>query len=201
MDILRKRRNSLVLVSSILIPIGLSAAPAYAEEPLIADSSFHTTIANAQTFKVSSKAATQQISRDEIVTIAAQQPTTNTLTPNLYAGAQTYNGGDVIAYARQFIGQVPYVANASDPSVGFDCSGFTKYVFGNALGISLPHSSTAQGAMGTPISKDQAQPGDLLIWSGHVAIYTGGNMMIDAAVPGTYISEHAIWGNPTYVRL
>lgn len=197
---LKTTHSSNVLVASIFLPIMLSAAPAFAEEPLQQESTFQATLHDAQSIEVPITAAQPTISRDAVTVTSAPQETSSR-TPNRYAGAQTYNGGGVVEYARQFIGLVPYVANASDPSVGFDCSGFTKYVFSNALGMNLPHSSTAQGAMGVPISPSQAQPGDLLVWSGHVAIYTGNGMMIDAAVPGTYINERPIWGSPTYIRL
>lgn len=202
MDILRNRKPPTILLSSILLPIFLSAAPAYATDKNIleADTTFVQSLKNSQTLTVNPEAKIPSITRDAITVTSAPIAVVNK-TPNNYAGEQKYNGGSIVEYARQFIGIVPYVANSSNPNVGFDCSGFTKYVFANTLGISLPHSSTAQGEMGTPISASQAQPGDLLVWHGHVAIYTGGGMMIDAAVPGTYISEKPIWGNPTYIRL
>lgn len=207
MEILRTKLTSASLLAAIFLPVGMSAAPAVAAEN---DATSPTTGAmdiledEGQTLQTGTTPVIDA-SRDGITIIDPVVGVSNTAISggviNRYAGNQTYNGGGVVEFARQFIGQVPYVANASDPNVGFDCSGFTKYVFGNSIGLDLPHSSIRQGAMGTPISADQAQPGDLLIWPGHVGIYTGGNMMIDAAVPGTYIAEHAIWGSPQYVRL
>lgn len=95
---------------------------------------------------------------------------------------------------------IPYVTNASDPSVGFDCSGFVMFVYAQH-GVLLPHSSTAQGNLGNVISESEAVPGDLLIWPGHVAIYVSPGMMIDSAVPGTVVDVRPIWGSPEYVRL
>jgi cell wall-associated NlpC family hydrolase len=79
-----------------------------------------------------------------------------------------------------------YVWGAADPSVGFDCSGLTMWSYAQA-GVSLPHSSAAQSAMFTHLSRDQLQRGDLLFFYSpvsHVGIYLGGNSMIDAAHPG-----------------
>lgn len=206
MEILRNKLTSASLLASIFLPVGLSAAPAAAAEAEsipVNTGSMEILEQEGQTLQVTELAPALVASRDAITVIdpVEEAPVVSGGIINKFAGNQIYSGGGVVEFARQFIGQVPYVANASDPNVGFDCSGFTKYVFANAVGMSLPHSSIKQGAMGTPISPDQAQPGDLLIWPGHVGIYTGGNMMIDAAVPGTYIAEHAIWGSPQYVRL
>lgn len=122
------------------------------------------------------------------------------------APAKTFQGravgavnGDIVATAKQFIG-VPYVANSSDPNVGFDCSGFVMHVFG-LLGMSLPHNANTQGQLGTVVPMSEAIPGDLLVWEGHVAIYVGDGMMIDSARPGTAINIRPIWGNPYVSRL
>lgn len=108
-------------------------------------------------------------------------------------------GTDVINIAKQYIG-VPYVWGGTTPN-GFDCSGLTSYVY-KQVGVNLPRSSGAQGKVGTRVSKADAQPGDL-IWSpGHVAIYAGGDQMIDAPKPGKSVSLRKIWQkNPVYIRV
>jgi cell wall-associated NlpC family hydrolase len=108
-------------------------------------------------------------------------------------------GSKVISIAARYVG-VPYVSGGTTPA-GFDCSGFTSYVFAQ-VGISLPRTSSAQHYAGTIIAASQAQPGDL-IWSpGHVAIYAGKGMQIDAPRPGKTIQFRAIWqSNPTFIRV
>ncbi|MEV0952705.1 NlpC/P60 family protein [Promicromonospora sp. NPDC050249] len=108
-------------------------------------------------------------------------------------------GNSVISIASRYIG-VPYVSGGSSPS-GMDCSGFTKYVYGQ-LGINLPHSSSSQASYGTQVPASEAQPGDLMWTPGHVSIYAGGNTMIDASKPGTVVDFRTIWqSNPTFIRL
>jgi cell wall-associated NlpC family hydrolase len=83
----------------------------------------------------------------------------------------------VIAYARSQIGKA-YVTGGEGPG-GFDCSGFTKRAYARA-GLALPHSSGAQAARARFISRSAARPGDLVVGPGHVGIYMGRGMMIDA---------------------
>lgn len=92
------------------------------------------------------------------------------------------NGSSVVAYAKQFIG-TKYTYGGSSPSTGFDCSGFTSYVFRN-FGVSLPRTSGGQSGAGTPVSRSNLAAGDLVIYSGHVAIYVGGGQVIHAPRPG-----------------
>ncbi|MFP3714000.1 C40 family peptidase [Puerhibacterium sp. TATVAM-FAB25] len=109
------------------------------------------------------------------------------------------SGSSIISIASRYVG-VPYVWGGSTPA-GFDCSGFVQYVFAQA-GINLPRSSTGQRDSGTVISRSQAQAGDL-IWSpGHISIYAGDGMQIDAPRPGKTIQFRSIWqSNPTFVRV
>lgn len=108
----------------------------------------------------------------------------------------------IMKTARGKLGSA-YVYGASGPDA-YDCSGFTRYVYDQA-GISLPRSSTAQrdwaAANGTEVSLNNAQPGDLLWWPGHVGIYAGNGKIIDAGTPATGVSERNLYGSPKAFRI
>jgi len=101
-------------------------------------------------------------------------------------------GADIVAYAKLFLGN-PYVYGGTSLTNGTDCSGFTMGVYGH-FGVYLPHSSYAQRSYGTPVSYSNAKPGDLMFYSGHVAIYIGGGKIIHASTERTGI----IIGSATY---
>jgi cell wall-associated NlpC family hydrolase len=94
----------------------------------------------------------------------------------------------------------PYSYSGTTPG-GFDCSGFTSYVYAQ-VGITLPRSSADQRYAGTVVSASAAQPGDLIWTPGHVAIYAGDGMQIDSPRPGKTIQFRSIWqSNPTFIRV
>lgn len=88
------------------------------------------------------------------------------------------SGSSVVSYACQFVGN-PYVWGGTSLTNGADCSGFVMSVYSH-FGISLPHSSAALQGCGKSVSYANAQPGDLICYSGHVAIYMGGGQIVHA---------------------
>lgn len=98
------------------------------------------------------------------------------------------SGAAIVAYAKQFLG-CSYVYGGSSPS-GFDCSGFTSYVYRH-FGYSLNRTSSGQRSNGVAVDKSNLKAGDILCFSGHVGIYIGGGSFIHAANPskGVIISS------------
>jgi cell wall-associated NlpC family hydrolase len=127
--------------------------------------------------------------------LAAQNRKPSTVTPPTPANTDytsvinSASGGDlgkqIANYACQFIGN-PYVSGGTSLTSGADCSGFTYRVFAD-FGYSLPRTSTQQRSAGTGVSYDEAQPGDLICYEGHVAIYIGNNLIVHASSSRTGI--------------
>ncbi len=107
------------------------------------------------------------------------------------------SGSSVANYALQFVGN-PYVYGGSSLTNGTDCSGFVMSVY-SAFGIGLPHQSGAQRSCGYGVSVSDAQPGDVMCYSGHVGIYIGNGQMVHASTPSTGIIVSDI-GSPIAVR-
>lgn len=108
----------------------------------------------------------------------------------------SYDLASVYNVATQYIG-TPYVYGGATPA-GFDCSGFIMYVFAQ-FGISLPHSSSGQGAAGTRISEADAVPGDLVIMPGHDGFYAGNGMILHAPYEGASVRVQPIWTSDYYI--
>jgi cell wall-associated NlpC family hydrolase len=95
-------------------------------------------------------------------------------------------GMPVVAFARRWLG-VPYRWGGSTPA-GFDCSGFTSYVW-RRFGVRLPHNAAAQFSAGVPVPRSRLRPGDLLFFSGlgHVGLYVGSGRMIHSPQSGSSV--------------
>lgn len=109
-------------------------------------------------------------------------------------------GSSVVSYATQFVGN-PYVWGGESLTNGADCSGFIKSVYAH-FGVSLPHSSGAMRSCGVGVSYSEAKPGDIICYSGHVAIYMGGGAIVHASnkKDGIKISYNAAYRSIVAVR-
>ena len=106
-------------------------------------------------------------------------------------------GAQAVAIAMQYLG-IAYTYGGGSPGTGFDCSGLIKYVYAQ-LGVELPHSSSSMVASGyqvtTPI------PGDIVWTQGHVSLYAGDGMVVEAANYGTPVRYTAQWQDyAVYIR-
>lgn len=119
------------------------------------------------------------------------------------SGAGSIDGSkaeQVIAWAAKGTG-TPYVYGGTTQG-GWDCSGYTSWVYGK-VGVNLPRNSSAQKASGKVVSASEAKPGDLIWAPGHIGIYAGGGQMYDAGSPGSGTSKRSYsWmGSVTFIRV
>ena len=110
------------------------------------------------------------------------------------------SGSSIVDYATQFVGN-PYVWGGTSLTGGADCSGFTQSVYAK-FGYSLPRTSYEQQNWGTEVSYADAQPGDLICYGGHVAIYMGNGQIVHASNSrdGIKISNDATYRTILSVR-
>ena len=108
-------------------------------------------------------------------------------------------GKEIASYACNFIGN-PYVSGGTSLTNGADCSGFTQSVY-KAFGYSLPRNSTSQRSAGKEVSYAEAQPGDIICYPGHVAIYIGNGKIVHASSAKTGIKiSNALYRSVLCVR-
>lgn len=105
------------------------------------------------------------------------------------------SGKEIASYACKFVGN-PYVSGGTSLTNGADCSGFTQAVY-KAFGYNIPRTSTAQRSVGRGVTYADAQPGDIICYAGHVAIYLGGGRIVHASTPATGIK----YGTATYRQI
>jgi cell wall-associated NlpC family hydrolase len=122
----------------------------------------------------------------------ASAPSSVEFAPAAPPPADESRGAQVVAIAMRYLG-VPYKWGGASPSTGFDCSGFTMYVFAQ-IGVSLPHYAAAQYGMGVPIARDHLAAGDLVFFRGlgHMGMYIGGGSFIHAPQTGDVVKISSI---------
>ena len=116
----------------------------------------------------------------------SESSATTSEAPVVYATGESALGQSVASYACQFVGN-PYVYGGTSLTNGADCSGFVMSVYAN-FGVSLPHYSSGDRSVGTAVDGlANAQPGDIICYSGHVAIYIGNGQIVHASTAKTGI--------------
>lgn len=136
--------------------------------------------------------AKEEASRKAAKEAASKKVAENSSSGSKTDGGKTYanptgsTGADVVKFAKQFVGN-PYVYGGTSLTNGADCSGFVMSVYKN-FGVSLPHSSAADRNVGAAVNGlENAQPGDIICYSGHVGIYAGDGQIVHASTSKTGI--------------
>lgn len=126
--------------------------------------------------------------------------TENTVDASEYTSSGSGSGNSVVDYATQFVGN-PYVWGGTSLTNGADCSGFTQSVYSN-FGVDIPRTSYEQQNAGYEVSYSEAQPGDLICYGGHVAIYMGDGRIVHASNSrdGIKVSDNAAYRTILSVR-
>ena len=206
----RRRIASVSVVAFAFALLGTFALPAYAFNPNssgtsaaieTADDDSLTSRAQAQSVAVASNAAIESASRDGVEVATRAEALNAQIAARGWAGPSirdllsnppnpSFSLAGIFEEALKYQG-VPYVYGGATPA-GFDCSGFTMYVYAT-FGVSLPHGATSQLNMGTPIAEADAQPGDLVWMPGHVGIWAGPGMMIDGTDYGDVVRLRPIY--------
>lgn len=130
----------------------------------------------------------------------SESETTTDTSSTSTAASSGSGGSSVVDYAKQFVGN-PYVWGGTSLTSGADCSGFVQSVYSN-FGVSLPRTSYEQQNAGREVSYSEAQPGDLICYGGHVAIYMGDGKIVHASNSrdGIKVSDNAAYRTILSVR-
>lgn len=190
---LRERQRMLTSIKGQIAQI--EAAEARRQVRLVAQAKARLAAATARP-QAQAQAATPAAAAAQTTDAPAPAPA-----PAAPAAAPAARYGGAVGVAMQFLG-VPYRWGGADPS-GFDCSGLIMYAYAK-IGVSLPHNAAMQYGLGTSVSKDQLQPGDLVFFHGlgHNGMYIGGGQFIHAPRTGDVVKISSLsdsWYAQTWV--
>ncbi|MGC8783473.1 MAG: C40 family peptidase [Armatimonadota bacterium] len=152
--------------------------------------------------KTAKRPAVQSAHKSKNTRVARAHRSTSPRNANRSTSSGTSAGESIVRIASRFKG-VRYRWGGSSRS-GFDCSGFTRYVFRQRTGVELPHSASAQFRKGTPVSRGELKPGDLVFFqtyrrgASHVGIYIGNGKFIHASSAGGRVRVDSL--NDGYYR-
>lgn len=141
-----------------------------------------------ETAKVKVEEIQAALEAERLATVTVNRGSTTVSSNSTASTASTASTSSIVNYAYGFLG-TDYIWGGTTPSPGFDCSGFTSYVFRNAAGVEITRTTGSQMGVGAVVSYDDLQVGDLVFTygGGHVGIYIGGGSYIHASQPGDVV--------------
>ena len=177
----RNAKVTIITDGETWVEIEYNGNRGYVAKEYVSDTSVETTSRGSvtRTGNKTTKNTAKTSNSNQVAKVSAEETEVITL--------DNLTGEDVVAYAKKYLGY-RYVSGGSSPSRGFDCSGFTTYIYKH-FGISLSRTSKGQASNGSAVSKSDMKLGDIICFSssassksiGHVGIYVGGGKFIHSA--------------------
>ncbi|MCD8011359.1 MAG: NlpC/P60 family protein [Lachnospiraceae bacterium] len=134
------------------------------------------------TAKATTEATTEAPTTTTEAETTTEAPTTTTEEETKSSSSESTSSirSQIVDYALSFVGNLRYVYGGNSLSSGVDCSGFVQQIYKH-FGYSLPRTSDSQGSSGKSVSSSEMQPGDLVYYGGHIAIYIGNGQVVHAS--------------------